>query len=78
MIGEKDFKKLRKKQICQLQTEEKSEAKESEAKESETTEQKSQLVWNSDCETVTMKLTVVKFFVNGTQLLLSSGENSDC
>ena len=29
-------------------------------------------------ETVTVNLTVVKFFINGTQLLLSSGENSDC
>ena len=30
------------------------------------------------CETVIVNLIVVKFFVNGTQLLLSSGENLDC
>ena len=39
----KRFKKVAKKQICQLRTEEKSEAEESETKESEATEQKSQL-----------------------------------
>ena len=27
---------------------------------------------------MTVNLIVVKFFVNATQLLLSSGENSDC
>ena len=27
---------------------------------------------------MTVNLTVIKLFVNATQLLLSSGENSDC
>ena len=41
---------MAKKLKFQLQTEEKGEAEESEAKKSEATEQKSQLLWNSDCE----------------------------
>ena len=69
----KRFKKLRKNKNANCEQKKK-------VKHKKVKQRKTKLLSKNPnyCETVSVNLTVVKFFVNGTQLILSSGENSDC